>query len=222
MAENWLSRISNRVGQSVSNFGNRFADHPIQSGLSTLLGSLNPLLGAAARFGFDRYNQSQAPDALPGITSPNTFDGSTNSPGMSGALGIPNYAMGDPGWQPVNSFGTGNFDGSLPPLLDLNYGQNPQEYINADGGLPGITGPNVYSGSNSRGPSHSSASGNLQSLGGMGRTVGHATMGQVEQMLSGGMRGRGERQLFSPHELNDERAEAKKLGLTLNQYRSQS
>lgn len=69
---------------------------------------------------------------------------------------------------------------------------------------------------------YSHASGNLQSLGGMGRTVGHATMGQVEQMLSGGMRGRGERQLFPPHELNEERAEAKKLGLTLNQYRSQS
>lgn len=80
----------------------------------------------------------------------------------------------------------------------------------------------VPMGSTSRGPSRNSASGNLQSLGGMGRTVGHATMGQVHEMLSSGMRGRGERQIFSPHEINDERAEAKAKGMTLAQYRNRS
>ena len=68
---NWLTRIGNRVGQSVRDFGTRWAEHPIQSGISTMAGVINPLLGAAARYGFDQYNQAHAPDGLPGIISPN-------------------------------------------------------------------------------------------------------------------------------------------------------
>ena len=143
---NWLTRIGNRVGQSVRDFGTRWAEHPIQSGISTMAGVINPLLGAAARYGFDQYNQAHAPDGLPGIISPKTFDGSP-SYGMYGTLGIPNYAYGN---APISPYLSGDFSQSqsprLLPLIDMDYGQNPDIVLNQDGGLPGITGPNIYSG----------------------------------------------------------------------------
>jgi hypothetical protein len=213
--------------------------HPFQTGATALLsllgGSVAGPGGAQAgsglgRYLFGRYNQSNAPEGLPGIIGPNTYAPSSESPGISGALGIPNYGSGNVGWQPANSFGTGNFssgNGNLPPLLDLNYGQNPQEYQMEGGGLPGITGPNIYAGSaqgannQSANPNYSRASGNLQSLGGMGRTVGTATMSQVEDMLASGPR-RGENNLTPGREIGQERAEARRQCMTLRQYRNQS
>lgn len=112
---NWLTRIGNRVGQSVRDFGTRWAEHPIQSGISTMAGVINPLLGAAARYGFDQYNQAHAP-----------------------------------GNAPISPYLSGDFSQSqsprLLPLIDMDYGQNPDIVLNQDGGLPGITGPNIYSG----------------------------------------------------------------------------
>jgi hypothetical protein len=101
----------------------------------------------------------------------------------------------------------------------MDYGQNQPNPQMEGGGLPGITGPNIYSGSS---PSSNMGNmGNLGSLGGMGRTAGHATMGQVEAMLGAG-RGRGERVLFAPHSINDERAEARAQGMTLQQFRNRA
>ena len=100
----------------------------------------------ASLLGLNNYQGNSPGSGLPGITSPNTFDGSP-SYGMSGGLGIQNYAYGNPTISPYLS---GNFSQSqsprLLPLIDMDYGQNPDIVLNQDGGLPGITGPNIYSG----------------------------------------------------------------------------
>lgn len=115
----------------------------------------------------------------------------------------------------ANAYLTGNFQqrpANNNPLVNLNYGQNGQEVQMQGGGLPGITGPNIYAGRQSGTPSMGSF---------MGRTPGTASMSQISEMLMSGGRGRGERPLFSPHEINEERARAKALGLTLAEARRQ-
>ena len=121
MAENWGERIA-QVGRRlnpvtrVRNMFSGFSDHPMQAigtGLLTLLGGavagpIGAQLGrAGSQYAFSQYNQSQAPDALPGITSPNTYGQA--QPNIGTMLGIPNYAGGDPGFTGANQFLTGNF-----------------------------------------------------------------------------------------------------------------
>lgn len=222
MAENWLQRL-NPINR-LRNIGQNFRDHPYQTGISTLLGLVNPALGAVSRIGFDQYNQSQAPDALPGITSPNTYG--QPSQNIGNLLGIPNYAGSSSG---ANQYLTGNF-GQQPSNqspgfqpINMDYGQNPQEYVNADGGLPGITGPNIYSGSPSgslSGYSGSTASG---AQGTFGSGVRQTSMAQIENAIKVGQgQGLNNRVLLPRHEINDELAEAKKLGMTLQQFRNRA
>ena len=233
MAEGWASQVGERIAQGlrnlnpvtrIRNIGQNFRDHPYQTGISTLLGLVNPALGAVSRIGFYQYNQSQAPDALPGITSPNTYG--QPSQNIGNLLGIPNYAGSSSG---ANQYLTGNF-GQQPSNqspgfqpINMDYGQNPQEYVNADGGLPGITGPNIYSGSPSgslSGYSGSTASG---AQGTFGSGVRQTSMAQIENAIKVGQgQGLNNRVLLPRHEINDELAEAKKLGMTLQQFRNRA
>lgn len=233
MAEGWASQVGERIVQGlrnlnpvtrIRNIGPNVRDHPYQTGISTLLGLVNPALGAVSRIGFDQYNQSQAPDALPGITSPNTYG--QPSQNIGNLLGIPNYAGSSSG---ANQYLTGNF-GQQPSNqspgfqpINMDYGQNPQEYVNADGGLPGITGPNIYSGSPSgslSGYSGSTASG---AQGTFGSGVRQTSMAQIENAIKVGQgQGLNNRVLLPRHEINDELAEAKKLGMTLQQFRNRA
>jgi len=233
MAEGWAAQVGERIVQGlrnlnpvtrIRNIGPNVRDHPYQTGISTLLGLVNPALGAVSRIGFDQYNQSQAPDALPGITSPNTYG--QPSQNIGNLLGIPNYAGSSSG---ANQYLTGNF-GQQPSNqspgfqpINMDYGQNPQEYVNADGGLPGITGPNIYSGSPSgslSGYSGSTASG---AQGTFGSGVRQTSMAQIENAIKVGQgQGLNNRVLLPRHEINDELAEAKKLGMTLQQFRNRA
>ena len=137
----------------------------------------------------------------------------------------------DGGNQPLmntaNEFLTGNFqpqvttDGFQMP--DVSYGQQ-QAPDTSQAPLPGLGSPIGGYGPRSTGAAHLGYSGDTASgaRGTIGMGVGQASMSDIENMLSGGMRGRGERQLFPQHEINEERAEAKKIGMTLQQYRSQN
>ena len=165
MAENWGERIA-QVGRNlnpvtrVRNMFSGFRDHPMQTigtGLLTLLGGavagpIGAQLGrAGSQYAFRQYNQSQAPDALPGITSPNTYNGQAQ-PNIGTMLGIPNYAGGNPSSTGANQFLTGNFgpqQGSQSPgfqPINMDYGQNQQAPTpqSPNGGLPGITSANPY------------------------------------------------------------------------------
>lgn len=174
MAENWGERIA-QVGRRlnpvtrVRNMFSGFRDHPMQAigtGLLTLLGGavagpIGAQLGrAGSQYAFNQYNQSQAPDALPGITSPNTYGQA--QPNIGTMLGIPNYAGGNPGFTGANQFLTGNFGpqqgspGFQP--INMDYGQNQQAPTpqNPNGGLPGITSANPYPQSGPAQPWHDS------------------------------------------------------------------
>mgnify|MGYP005607303701 CR=1 FL=1 len=176
MAENWGERIA-QVGRRlnpvtrVRNMFSGFRDHPMQAigtGLLTLLGGavagpIGAQLGrAGSQYAFNQYNQSQAPDALPGITSPNTYGQA--QPNIETMLGIPNYARGNPGSTVANQFLTGNFgpqQGSQSPgfqPINMDYGQNQQAPTpqNPNGGRPGITSPNPYPQSGPAKPWHDS------------------------------------------------------------------
>ena len=165
MAENWGERLA-QVGRNlnpvtrVRNMFSGFRDHPLQTigtGLLTLLGGavagpIGAQIGrAGSQYVFNQYNQSQAPDALPGITSPNTYNGQAQ-PNIGTMLGIPNYAGGNPGSTGANQFLTGNFgpqQSSQSPgfqPITLDYGQNQQAPTpqSPNGGLPGITSANPY------------------------------------------------------------------------------
>lgn len=165
MAENWGERIA-QVGRRlnpvtrVRNMFSGFRDHPMQTigtGLLTLLGGavagpIGAQLGrAGSQYAFSQYNQSQAPGPLPGITSPNTYNGQAQ-PNIGTMLGIPNYAGGNPGFTGANQFLTGNFgpqQGSQSPgfqPINMDYGQNQQAPTpqSPNGGLPGITSANPY------------------------------------------------------------------------------
>ena len=231
MAENWLQRL-NPITR-IRNIGQNFREHPGQATISTLLGLVGGALAGPAgaqaanrgsQWLFRQYNQSQAPDALPGITSPNTYG--QPSQNIGNLLGIPNYAGSSSG---ANQYLTGNF-GQQPSNqspgfqpINMDYGQNPQEYVNADGGLPGITGPNIYSGSPSgslSGYSGSTASG---AQGTFGSGVRQTSMAQIENAIKVGQgQGLNNRVLLPRHEINDELAEAKKLGMTLQQFRNRA
>lgn len=64
---------------------------------------------------------------------------------LASLLGLNNY-QGNPTISPYLSGGFSQSQSPrLLPLIDLNYGQNPDIVLNQDGGLPGITGPNIYS-----------------------------------------------------------------------------
>ncbi len=124
---------------------------------------------------------------------------------------------------------TGNFGpqqtGSGFQPIDLSYGQSQQQAPDtSQAPLPGLGSPIGGYGPRSTGAAHLGYSGDTASgaRGTIGMGVGQASMSDIENMLSGGMRGRGERQLFPQHEINEERAEAKKIGMTLQQYRSQN
>ena len=165
MAENWGERLA-QVGRNlnpvtrVRNMFSGLRDHPMQTigtGLLTLLGGavagpIGAQIGrAGSQYAFNQYNQSQAPDALPGITSPNTFNGQAQ-PNIGTMLGIPNYAGGNVGSTGANQYLTGNF-GQQPQSaspgfqpINMDYGQNQQAPTpqSPNGGLPGITSANPY------------------------------------------------------------------------------
>ena len=167
MAENWLQRL-NPINR-LRNIGQNFREHPVQATISTLLGLgggalAGPAGAQAANRGsqwlFRQYNQSQAPDALPGITSPNTYG--QPSQNIGNLLGIPNYAGGNAGHTGANQYLTGNF-GSQPqsPVfqpINMDYGQNQQAPTpqSPNGGLPGITSANPYPQSGPAQPWHDS------------------------------------------------------------------
>lgn len=122
---------------------------------------------------------------------------------------------------------TGNFGpqqtGSGFQPIDLSYGQSQQQAPDASQApLPGLGSPmgsygassGPRTGGQSFGSSGDTASG---ARGTIGMGVGQASMSDIENMLSGGMRGRGERQLFPNHEIGELRAEAKAQGKTLAQ-----
>lgn len=176
---------------------------------------------------FRRYNQSQAPEGLPGIIGPNTYDQANQAQTMANLLGIPNYAGGNSGFTNASQFLTGNFGpqqtGSGFQPIDLSYGQSQQQAPDASQApLPGLGSPmgsygassGPRTGGQSFGSSGDTASG---ARGTIGMGVGQASMSDIENMLSGGMRGRGERQLFPNHEIGELRAEAKSQGKTLAQ-----
>ena len=236
MAENWLQRL-NPITR-IRNIGQNFREHPVQATISTLLGLgggalAGPAGAQAANRGsqwlFRQYNQSQAPDGLPGIIGPNTYDPANQTQTMAGLLGIPNYATGNSGFTNANQFLTGNFGpqqqqtGSGFQPIDLSYGQSQQQAPDASQApLPGLGSPmgsygassGPRTGGQSSGYSGDTASG---ARGTVGMGVGQASMSDIENMLSGGMRGRGERQLFPNREIGELRAEAKAQGKTLAQ-----
>ena len=234
MAENWLQRL-NPITR-IRNIGQNFREHPVQATISTLLGLgggalAGPAGAQAANRGsqwlFRQYNQSRAPDGLPGIIGPNTYDPANQAQTMANLLGIPNYAGGNSGFTNASQFLTGNFGpqqtGSGFQPIDLSYGQSQQQAPDASQApLPGLGSPmgsygassGPRTGGQSFGSSGDTASG---ARGTIGMGVGQASMSDIENMLSGGMRGRGERQLFPNHEIGELRAEAKSQGKTLAQ-----
>lgn len=237
MAENWLQRLNpvNRLRQT----GQNFRQHPWQTLASLVAGGAAGMLGGGplAAQGvqrglqgiFRRYNQSQAPEGLPGIIGPNTYDPANQAQTMANLLGIPNYAGGNSGFTNASQFLTGNFGpqqqqtGSGFQPIDLSYGQSQQQAPDvSQAPLPGLGSPmgsygassGPRTGGQSFGSSGDTASG---ARGTIGMGVGQASMSDIENMLSGGMRGRGERQLFPNHEIGELRAEAKAQGKTLAQ-----
>lgn len=234
MAENWLQRL-NPINR-LRNIGQNFREHPGQATISTLLGLVGGALAGPAgaqaanrgsQWLFRQYNQSQAPDGLPGIIGPNTYDPANQAQTMANLLGIPNYAGGNSGFTNASQFLTGNFGpqqtGSGFQPIDLSYGQSQQQAPDASQApLPGLGSPmgsygassGPRTGGQSFGSSGDTASG---ARGTIGMGVGQASMSDIENMLSGGMRGRGERQLFPNHEIGELRAEAKAQGKTLAQ-----
>lgn len=165
-ATNWGERLAQGTRRFVSglnpfdrarDLGRNVVAHPFQTigtGLLTLLGGavagpIGAQIGrAGSQYVFNQYNQSQAPDALPGITSPNTYG--QPSQNIGNLLGIPNYAGGNAGHTGANQYLTGNF-GSQPqsPVfqpINMDYGQNQQAPTpqSPNGGLPGITSANPY------------------------------------------------------------------------------
>ena len=219
--------------------GQNVRQHPGQTGISVLAGLLagglggGPLGAQAVQRGvqwlFNRHNRANAPEGLPGIIGPNTYDPANQTQTMAGLLGIPNYATGNSGFTNANQFLTGNFGpesqqqatGFKP--IDLSYGQSQQQAPDASQApLPGLGSPmgsygassGPRTGGQSFGSSGDTASG---ARGTIGMGVGQASMSDIENMLSGGMRGRGERQLFPNHEIGELRAEAKAQGKTLAQ-----
>ena len=243
-ATNWGERIA-QVGRSlnpvtrVRNMFSGFRDHPMQTigtGLLTLLGGavagpIGAQLGrAGSQYAFRQYNQSQAPDGLPGIIGPNTYDPANQAQTMANLLGIPNYAGGNSGFTNASQFLTGNFGpqqtGSGFQPIDLSYGQSQQQAPDASQApLPGLGSPmgsygassGPRTGGQSFGYSGDTASG---ARGTIGMGVGQASMSDVEAMLSSGA-GRGRNFGSQPmpfHEINDIRREARNNGQTLAQF----
>lgn len=237
MAENWLQRL-NPINR-LRNIGQNFREHPVQATISTLLGLgggalAGPAGAQAANRGsqwlFRQYNQSQAPDGLPGIIGPNTYDPANQAQTMANLLGIPNYAGGNSGFTNASQFLTGNFGpqqtGSGFQPIDLSYGQSQQQAPDASQApLPGLGSPmgsygassGPRTGGQSFGYSGDTASG---ARGTIGMGVGQASMSDIEAMLSSGA-GRGRNFGSQPmpfHEINDIRREARNNGQTLAQF----
>ena len=236
MAENWLQRL-NPITR-IRNIGQNFREHPVQATISTLLGLgggalAGPAGAQAANRGsqwlFRQYNQSQAPDGLPGIIGPNTYDPANQAQTMANLLGIPNYAGGNSGFTNASQFLTGNFGpqqtGSGFQPIDLSYGQSQQQAPDtSQAPLPGLGSPIGGYGPRSTGAAHLGYSGDTASgaRGTIGMGVGQASMSDVEAMLSSGA-GRGRNfgsQAMPFHEINEDRREAKAAGMTLRQYRA--
>lgn len=237
MAENWLQRL-NPINR-LRNIGQNFREHPGQATISTLLGLVGGALAGPAgaqaanrgsQWVFRQYNQSQAPDGLPGIIGPNTYDPANQAQTMANLLGIPNYAGGNSGFTNASQFLTGNFGpqqtGSGFQPIDLSYGQSQQQAPDASQApLPGLGSPmggygassGPRTGGQSFGYSGDTASG---ARGTIGMGVGQASMSDVEAMLSSGA-GRGRNFGSQPmpfHEINDIRREARNNGQTLAQF----
>lgn len=178
-----------------------------------------------------------------GHTGPNSYaTGNFNRPqgNIGSFLGIPSYAGG--GSAGPNSFATGNFsqsqlgNGSSGPLVDLNYGQNPQGYQSEGGGTPGITGPNILwneeaaaaanaanagagagnagaqqNSSVSSSGNHPSSVSQLGANGSLGASAGFATMSDIENMLSAGMHDRSSR-MTQRREMSGDRGAMQQAG----------
>lgn len=241
MAENWLQRL-NPINR-LRNIGQNFREHPGQATISTLLGLVGGALAGPAgaqaanrgsQWVFRQYNQSQAPDGLPGIIGPNTYDpaNAQSTQTMASLLGIPNYAGGNSGHTGANQFLTGNFPSqpsNANPVfqpIDLSYGQSQQQAPDtSQAPLPGLGSPmggygassGPRTGGQSLGYSGDTASG---ARGTIGMGVGQASMSDIEAMLSSGA-GRGRNFGSQPmpfHEINDIRREARNNGQTLAQF----
>jgi hypothetical protein len=113
-----------RITQPIRNLGQNWRNHPIQSGISTGLSLINPALGAAARFGFNRYNNRGPGDIDPtrmdlpqgqyGIDPGNTMPGYVNNTGYIPGINGPNFG-----------FNYGNAPGNPTLGPNLSPGNNP-------------------------------------------------------------------------------------------------
>lgn len=222
-------------GNAGRNFNNRFnpaqvrqnfSNNPMATAANAAMTVTNPVGTAVNELGRTTYQSIR--DAADNNSYNNYMNDLFESdPGYTG-----NYSSGGSGYagvfngSPANSFLTGNFSPSQlqgggedvagvdAPLVDLNYGQNPQEYQMAGGGTPGITGPNIYGGSTSI-PQFSPTGGAATTLAGAGRgmTVGTMTMSQLENMLSAGI-GQNNRAatMTQSRELDEMRSNARRNG----------
>lgn len=156
---NALRAVGRRVNpvNIAHNLYDRVTNHPIQTGVSTLLGLVNPALGAAARTGFDRYNTSQFQESAGQLladtqerlnnqiwgtqdAAPTGMPSNAGSGGNMGNMGGM-WSMGG-GVAGITSPMQGNYSqpsqqGELAQLLGLNNynGDSPGN------GLQGITSP---------------------------------------------------------------------------------
>lgn len=196
----YFSAAGRGAGQGVRDYttsiGSRWQDSGMMGRMGQIMDAGAPgatlarELGQGAVAGLRGESQNNAEMA-------HDLDVLRNDPGYTG-----NYTSGGNGGgyagvfagSPANSFLTGNFSpsqmnsGSNNPLVNLNYGQNAQQHQMRGGGLPGITGPNIYGGAPSV-PQFSSTGGAATTLAGNGRgsTVRNISMSQLESMLSAGI-----------------------------------
>lgn len=264
--QNWIQERVSNAGGRFRDWLSNIIDHPVQAigrGVARVAGTVvgGPVGGAAAGRAADAaanwYNRNQFEegaqqfqsdtgarlnDQIWGQWQPQS-SGQAEQPTQGGQSNLAQM-LGVVG-RPANSYLTGQFSpgqlgqrGPSGPLINMNYGQNPQEYQSEGGGLPGITGPNIHwtqasanAANAGGGPSsvYSGQSGASTSLGAGGRTVGTATMSDIENMLNSGV-GRDNRSamMTQSREVNQDRSQMNAAGFrrmpgeTVQQYRDRA
>jgi len=152
--------------------------------------------------------QGQAPNSWLGNGAQQnpTYPTATTSSMLGQSLGIPNYLSGPSSNQGgnANSYLTGNFSsselaGEPTPSYAPDYAQGPSTAT--------PTAPTQSSGGHSQGAQPT------------GRTWSTISMSDLENMLGAGL-GRGGHVLMPRHEIGEDRARARALGMTLTELRN--
>lgn len=152
---NALRAVGRRVNpvNIAHNLYDRVTNHPIQTGVSTLLGLVNPALGAAARTGFDRYNTSQFQESAGQLLADTQERLNNQIWGTQGAapVGMPSNAGSGGNMGGMGSMGGGmqgitspnNYSHGSPQQSQLAQmlGLNNYNGNSPGNGLPGITSP---------------------------------------------------------------------------------